>query len=462
MKKEEKKAKIFNYVEKLQGGFPTFKKISYRRLQEKKAETAEFKSAARVQRGISLRDATGSHMGGPLANIKVLDCTSFVAGPMAACMLADQGADVTKVEAAGCPDSSRSYGQVPVKNMGSVHMVLNRNKKSIVIDPEKKEGREVLMKLASDADIILIDAESSFIKAGLTYGAIKKMSPASIYISLKKTPEITCQALSGMLSHQKDLKNDPCVVQFTVAEKNAAMYMASAASASLFARETGRGGQYVEVDMLTAAFHYCFTDVFWTHIWETPKATPTFVDITSAYKLLTTKGDQISFFSGALSDKEWESLTQVFMEKYKVVAPLSDEQREKWKTITARIKDIDAIWKILEDFVDKPKTTYAEFSKLAQEADLINGKARNLLEVLDGPQVKHNRIIGEYSVPGIGKVRLVQPVAMFSRMPASIRTMASDLGADSEKVLEGLGYDANNICLLLQSGAVQKAKSSEI
>merc|ERR1711879_49455 len=107
------------------------------------------------------------------------------------------------------------------------------------------------------------------------------------------------------------------------------------------------------------------------------------------------------------------------------------------------------------------KATFDEWSKVATETQLINGKARNLNEVMQGPQVKHNKVIQTFEVPGIGKINLANPTAMFSTTPVGIRTMAPALGADCDDILKSLGYDADKIAALLQAGAVKNAKMCE-
>ncbi len=116
-------------------------------------------------------------MGGPLREVKVVDLTSMLSGPWATTILGDQGADVIKVELPGAGDHVRSLGNRRA-NMSSMFLNINRNKRSITIDLKAAEGRNVLLDIARDADVVIQNYRPGVVeRLGIGYDDISKINP---------------------------------------------------------------------------------------------------------------------------------------------------------------------------------------------------------------------------------------------------------------------------------------------
>ena len=115
----------------------------------------------------------------PLANIKILDLTRFVAGPFCTQLLADMGAEVIKIESPDRGDETRHQGAV-VNGESWYFVGLNRNKKSLTLDLKSKEGKEIFRRLAEDADVVVENFRPGVMRNfGFDYENLSKINPAS-------------------------------------------------------------------------------------------------------------------------------------------------------------------------------------------------------------------------------------------------------------------------------------------
>ena len=289
-----KAGKAFGYWEKMQRG---------RTMDGSAANTAAITSGHKP----------GS---GPMCGTAVLDFCSLVAGPMAAMVLADQGADCTKVELPQSPDPSREMGQQPksgASGMGACHAVLNRNKKSVAVDYTTAAGLAALQPLLQKADVVFVDGDAN--------GALSALSqatgPGAVIVSIEKCGgEFMVQARSGATADQLDSKGSPTFLKTCVNEKSTAMYASIAATAALYARNRGTcGGQSVSVDMMGVALHVVAPDVLMNHMWTSPGGTgaPKFPTIGQCYQTIASS-DGLYGFTLSLSDKECQDFMDAFAE----------------------------------------------------------------------------------------------------------------------------------------------------
>ena len=150
-------------------------------------------------------------MPGALEGIRILDITNYIAGPYASLLLADLGAEVTKIETPGKGDPFRTWDKEP-KNYSPSFCALNRNKKSLTLDMKTPEGKEVFLRLARDADVIVENLRPGVVdRLGIGYDVVREMNPRIIYCSIsafgqdgpyRKRPgyDTIGQSLSGLLS----------------------------------------------------------------------------------------------------------------------------------------------------------------------------------------------------------------------------------------------------------------------
>src|SRR5262249_61416218 len=121
-------------------------------------------------------------MSGPLAGVKIVDCTTVVLGPWAAQQLGDMGADVVKIEPPE-GDTTRQLGPMRNPGMGAFYLAVNRNKRSIVLDLKQEAARKVLLRLASNADVLMHNYRPSAARRlRMSYETFRAVNPGIIYL----------------------------------------------------------------------------------------------------------------------------------------------------------------------------------------------------------------------------------------------------------------------------------------
>jgi crotonobetainyl-CoA:carnitine CoA-transferase CaiB-like acyl-CoA transferase len=207
-----------------------------------------------------------------MRGIRVLDLSIALTGPYAAALLADQGAEVVKVERPGIGDIARWVG-VSVNGMSSLYLVCNRGKRSIAVDIQQTEGAEIVRKLAANCDVVIQNFRPGVMdKVGLGYDDLARVNPDIVYASLsgfgttgpyrdRSAYDTVIQAYAGFAASQADPRDGvPVFLRQTAADKVTALYASQAITAALFARERGHGGQHLELSMTDSVVSFLWAD----------------------------------------------------------------------------------------------------------------------------------------------------------------------------------------------------------
>jgi crotonobetainyl-CoA:carnitine CoA-transferase CaiB-like acyl-CoA transferase len=209
---------------------------------------------------------------GPMHGVRVLEFAIALTGPYATALLADQGAEVVKVERPGIGDIARWVG-VSVNDMSAFFLVCNRGKRSIVLDLHQPQGAEIALKLAADADVVVENFRPGVMdKLGLGYQHVRDVNPDVVYASLtgfgsegpyrdRSAYDTAIQAYGGFASNQADPENElPVFLRQTAADKVTALYACQSITAALLARANGAGGQHLELSMTDAVVSFLWAD----------------------------------------------------------------------------------------------------------------------------------------------------------------------------------------------------------
>lgn len=209
---------------------------------------------------------------GPLAGIRVLDLSIALTGPYAVALLADQGAEVVKVERPGIGDIARWVG-VSVNGMTALFQMCNRGKRSIAVDVQQEAGRDIVRELARDADVVVQNFRPGVVeRLGVGYDDVRAVNPSVVYASIsgfgpdgpyadKGAYDTVIQAYGGLAANQADpASGEPRFLNQTAADKITALVASQAITAALFARERGAGGQHLHLSMLDAVVSFLWAD----------------------------------------------------------------------------------------------------------------------------------------------------------------------------------------------------------
>jgi crotonobetainyl-CoA:carnitine CoA-transferase CaiB-like acyl-CoA transferase len=229
---------------------------------------------------ISPRDA---HVQGPLAGTRVLDLSRVLAGPLCAQYLGDMGADVIKVETTGAGDDTRSWPEFRAgaegHRMSGPFLSANRNKRSIALDLKSDAGREVVHKLAANADVVIESfAPGVAARLGVDAAALRAINPRLVYCAISgfgsvgpmregKGYDLILQAFSGMLSITGDANSPPMRSPFSPVDQGTGLHALIGILAALLRRSTTGVGGTVEASLFDTSA--AFLGYFLQNYWET-------------------------------------------------------------------------------------------------------------------------------------------------------------------------------------------------
>ncbi len=392
----------------------------------------------------------------PLEGVKVLDFTAVMAGPYCTLMLADMGAEVTKVETFPEGDSSRRFDP-KVNGESYCFAVLNRNKKSLALDMKNARGKEIFMKLAAQADIVVENYRPGVTKKlGIDYRSLSAVNPDIIYASIsgfgqtgpyskKGGFDIIAQGMSGIMRMTGEAGGRPAKVGIAmndIAAGTTALY--SILGAYIKRLKTGEG-VYLETSLLEAGLAWTFWE-FGAYFGsgEIAMANGTRHRRSAPYQAYKTKDGYVTV--GANSEKLWTSFC------VRVLAKPGLLEDPRFKGLPARLKNIDALQDEIENvFATQPTAHWVE--KL-DAAGVPGGPVYTYDQALADPHIRARQMIVEVDHPRIGRMKnLGSPVKTSAELTA-IRTPAPWLGQHSTEVLKSLGYSSAEIDALYAQSAI--------
>ena len=396
-------------------------------------------------------------MQSPLQDVKVLDLTHALAGPFCSTMLADFGADVIKLEPPGAGDIARSWGVPLPGGETSYFATLHRNKRGIVVDLKRPEGKELFFRLVERCDVVLENYRVGALqRLGLDYAEARKRNPGIIYCSIsgfgqdgpyreRAALDLILQAESGMISVTGEPGTTGTRAGVSIADLTAGMYCAYGVMLALRVKERTGEGQQVDISMLEGQLSLLGTSIAnYFANGEIPKPMGTAYPVVVPYQTFHTKTRDLAL--AIAGQKLWRKFCPT------IGRPgLTDDPR--YRTTTDRMKNRDSLIPALQEvFLTR---SYEEWERLLLENDIPVGAINNLAQVIEHPQIKARHALIELEHPRVGKVRAVGSPVRLSRTPAQARSPAPVHGQHTREVMqEVLGMNADEITALETAGVV--------
>ena len=388
-------------------------------------------------------------MGGPLDGFRVIELATMVSAPIATMLLADQGAEVIKVEAPPHGDIMRRLGP----QRGGVtagFATINRGKRSLVLDLKHERGIGILHDLVGTADVFVQNFRPGAVdRLGLGADRLREINPRLVYVSIsgfgqegpyaqKRVYDPIIQALSGFADIQADrVTGEPKMVRTIIPDKVTGLTAAQAITAALLARErAGEGqhlGQHLEIAMLDATISFIWPEGFVRQILvggEVAHGRPG-----STSDLIYRTGDGY-ITASTISDAEWEGMARA-------TGRLEWLEDERYNTAAGRISNADQRLGMVGDVLRQ--RTSAEWIEALEAEDVPCAPILNRNEVLTDPQVVRNELLREVDHPQVGRMRVPRPAAKFSGTPPAPVAASPVLGEGAEDLLGGLGLSAAEI-----------------
>ncbi len=393
-------------------------------------------------------------MSGPLAGYRIVDLSAMITGPQATMILADQGADVIKVEPPGVGDVMRYLG-TQRGGLAALFASFNRSKRSIAVDLRQAAGREIVEKLVAGADVFVQNFRPGVIeRLGLDEATLRALRPELIYVSLSAFGETgplasrpaydhILQGMTGAAWVQPGVGAErPEYMKMTWCDKITGQTAAQAITAALLARERGHGGQHLRISMLGAALSFFWPDGMMNQTILEPDAEQQ-PPISVAYRFLETRDGFLSI--AAITDAQWRGLFRAAGRP-----ELCDDPR--FATTADRMKHLPALLEELNDGRVEMSSQEAEERLVAE--DVPCGPLLRPEEVAAHPQVVAAGILVESEHPAIGRIREPRPPTRFSVTPAAIGRPAPRLGEHTDEVLAQLGLSGTEIAEARAKGIV--------
>lgn len=381
---------------------------------------------------------------GPLSGYRILELATTLSGPIGAMLLADQGADVIKLESPG-GDQLRNAGgsRKGVAGLATMFLNANRNKRSIVVDLKSDEGRDTARSLAAASDVVIQNFRPGVVeRLGLSYDDLRKLRPDLIYVSIDGVGEVgpdrnrrvydtVVQALSGFAAAQADrITGAPGTVQNAVVDKATSMTVWQAVTAALLHRERTGEGQHVRISMLSVALSF---------LWPETMSGSTLIgddvrkggSMSAVQYVFPTQDGHVMV--GFVGDEEFAAVARVVERpewiddpRFSGVGPRFANAEELNALLAERLTTRSS-----DDWLDR-----------LREADAVFAPVNSPDTVHLDPQVVAIGAIEEHDHPVAGRIRQPAHPIRFGASPAAYQRHAPALGEHTDEILAELAADA--------------------
>ena len=389
--------------------------------------------------------------------MRVVEATTTWAGPMCGCVLADFGADVVKVELPGGEMARRAPPLLPGTDppVSFMHATVNRNKRSLTLDLRRPEGRDVFLRLAARADVVIENFRPGVMEGyGLGWESVRAVKPDIVYVSIsgfghfgpdadRAGYDPLAQAASGFLSLNGSPDGEPVKAPTFLADDLGGLHAALATLAALRHRDRSGEGQRIDVSLLDAML---FQSTGYLTLGalgvELPRLGNEFRIAAPARVYACRDGDVMA---GVILDAHWRKLAALMQQP-----ALADDAR--YATTAARIErraEVDALlaaWLADHSVADAVATLLG--------AGLPIAAVRSYAEAAADPHVLARDMLQDVVQEDGTTAPITGPAAKLSRTPLRIRSGAPALGAHSDDVLREAGLDAAAIAALRKLGVV--------
>jgi CoA:oxalate CoA-transferase len=370
-------------------------------------------------------------------------------------MLADLGAEVTKLEAIGHGDDSRHFG--PYLGEESVYFaMLNRNKRSVAVDFKNPAAKSVVAALVAKSDVVVENFRPGVAKRlGLDYATLSTISPSIIYLSIsgfgqadelaqRPAYDLVIQAMSGLMSTTGENERGPLCVGESIADVATGMFGAFAIASALYARERHGVGQHIDLAMFDAMMSMQITGLSrLAASGEAPKRVGNQHPMTAPVDTYPTRDGSIALV--VPSDYHFKKLCGLMGKDELVVDPRFVDNR-------SRRENSSALNQIIIEWTSSQ--TSAQVVQACVALDLACGPVNDLKQAKESTRSGHRRVFSAVDHPTFGQLDMALQPAQFSNCEPVPTAREPKLGEHTIATLRELGFTAQAIEQLMALGAV--------
>ncbi|MBB1634333.1 CaiB/BaiF CoA-transferase family protein [Cupriavidus sp. UME77] len=397
---------------------------------------------------------------GALSGVKVVDITAVFMGPSATQMLGDLGADVIKVESPE-GDVTRGIGPCGDEKMGPLYLGLNRNKRSVVLDLKSEDGREALLRLVQDADVLAYNVRPQAMqRLGLDYETLSALNPRLVYVGMfgfsqrgRYAPQAAfddlIQAACGLPQAVAKGSDDiPRYLPITIADRSVGLYAFGVICAALYAQARTGKGQRVDVPMFETMVPYVLGDHLYGETFVPPRGGFGYPRLLSPERRpYQTRDGHVCCL--IYHDHHWRTFLKAIGK-----AGLFDTD-PRFASITTRTAHITELYAMVSD--EMAKRTTDEWRALLKEADIPVFPMHTFETLLDDPHLRDIGFFRETDHPGVGRIREMAVPSEWSGTPPTSQRHAPALGEHSREVLREVGYDDPAIDRMMAAGTTRES-----
>jgi crotonobetainyl-CoA:carnitine CoA-transferase CaiB-like acyl-CoA transferase len=394
---------------------------------------------------------------GPLSGVRVLELAQIMAGPTCGMLLADMGADVVKVEKLPGGDDSRGYREPRVNGVSAPFLVLNRNKRGIALNLKHPAGRDVLLRMVRDADVLTENFRRGTLeKLGLGYDVLAAVNPGLVYCAIsgygrsgpdadKGGFDLIAQGYSGLMSITGEPGGPPVKAGGSVADINAGILAALGIVAAYVHRlKTGKG-QVVDTSLAEAALQQTYWQAaIYFATGKSPGPTGSAHLLTAPYQAFAASDGWINI--GGANQANWERIAEVLGHP-----EWRDDPR--YATNSARIANRDALVAAMNAVLSG--RTRAQWIAAFDAAGVPVGPVHTIGEAVEHPQMLARGMVVQTEHPQAGPTKSLGCPIHFSDTPTRITRPAPLLGEHTRELLREYGYDDIAIDALIADGVVE-------
>ncbi|OGL15503.1 MAG: CoA-transferase [Candidatus Rokubacteria bacterium RIFCSPLOWO2_12_FULL_71_22] len=391
-----------------------------------------------------------------LDGIRVLDHTQVMAGPFCAMLLADMGADVIKIEPPG-GESTRGGELELIPGVSASFLAVNRNKRGLVLDLKRREGVDILKRLAATADVLVENYRPGVAaRLGVDYATLATINPRLVYCSIsgfgQSGPyahlggfDLIAQGMSGIMSATGGEDGPPVKVGVPIADLGAGLFGLMGILAALRARRVTGRGQLVDTSLFEAGLALSAWEA--TEYWytgATPRPLGTAHRLSAPYQAF--RASDGHFTVGAANERLWPRFAALLG-----LEPLTSDPR--FATAAVRLRNRAALQALVEAVtVGRPRHHWLA---LCEEAGIPAGPIYSVPEALADPHALARGMVQELEHPRVGRVKALGNPVKLSKSPATMRKSAPELGEDTDAILREAGYAPGEIAAFRAAGAIR-------